>query len=231
MRTTLLLPIFAGTLLAQVQPEALQMMRRSLSALQDFRTGEVETENTAIYQTTSRPLTIKASLVWSAPNKVRLTIGSETAGETSVTDGHMLTTYSKPKHEYSTREGTLPIPVAEGRAFAVPPLASNPNLTSAVIIHDERVSVGNTVFDCAVIEVGIDGNEAVSARRYTLWIDKDTGVTLKLEGGTGPDQDSKGTKSVHSFVVRRLVLNQPIDERAFVFVPPSGAKLLRGAKH
>ena len=120
MRSILLFPIFVGTLLAQVQPEALQMMRRSLSALKEFRSGEVETENTAIYQTTSRPLTIRASLVWSEPNRVKLAIGSDTAGEKSVADGHRLTTYSILKHEYSIREGSLLIPVAQGRAFALP---------------------------------------------------------------------------------------------------------------
>lgn len=229
MRRILLLPMLTWTLLAQTQTEAIQMIRRSISALQDFRTGEVETENTAIYQRTSKPLTIKASLVWSAPNRVRLSIGSETAGETSVSDGHVLTVYSKLKREYSTREGALPIAVAQGRAFAALSFASNPHLVSAAIVRDERVSVGDVVFDCDVVEVGIDGSEAATARRFTLWIDKETGVTLKLEGRTVPDQDGKGKESTNSFVVRRLVLNHPIVDAVFVFVPPSGAKLVRGS--
>lgn len=229
MRSILLLPIFAAVIPAQIQPQALQMMRRSPFALQEFRSGKVETENTGIYQRTSRPLTVKASLVWSAPNKVRLSIGSETAGETLVTDGHILTKYSKLTHEYSTHEGALPIAVAQDRAFGfVNSLASNPHLASAAIVHNERVSVDHTVFDCAVIEVGIDGGEAVGATKYTLWIDRETGVILKLEGRKVLDRAGKRTESINRFAVRRLVLNQPIDDAEFVFVPPSGAILLRG---
>jgi outer membrane lipoprotein-sorting protein len=226
MRSVLLLPVFAGMLLSQTQPEALQIMHRSLSALQNFHTGEVETENTGIYQTTNQPLTIRASLMWSEPNRVRLSIGPETAGEISVTDGLKLTIYSKLKHEYSIREGALPIPVAQRRAFAgVLPLDGDPHLASAIITRDERIPVGDSVFDCVVVEVGIGASEAVGARRYTLWIDKETGVTLKLTGGTLADQDGA------NFVVRRLVLNQPIADEKVVFLPPPAAKLLHERGH
>jgi len=231
MRSLLLFPMLAGTILGQTQPEALDMLRRSASALQEFRTGEIDTENTGIYQRTSKPLTIKASLLWSMPDKVRLVIGSETAGETSVSDGHILATYSKLSHEYVKREGVLPIPVAQGRAYRLPGFADNPHLTSARIVRDEKVSVGSTIFNCAFIEAEVDGGQVANWRRYSLWIDKETGITLRLEGVAVRDQAGKKTEFANSFVVRRLVLNQPVDESVFAFDPPSGAKSSDGSAH
>jgi outer membrane lipoprotein-sorting protein len=117
MRSLLFLPVIAGTLLGQIDTQAIEMLHRSSSALQEFRSGEVEVDNTGIYDRTQRPLTIRSSLAWSAPDKVRVTIGSDSAGETSVTDGRSLVVYSKITREYTRRQAAFPITTAQRRAL------------------------------------------------------------------------------------------------------------------
>jgi outer membrane lipoprotein-sorting protein len=229
MRCPVFLTMMAAPILvAQVQPEALQILRRSASALQQFHSGEIETENTGIYQTTSQPLTIKALLLWSAPDKVRLTIGSDTAGQTSVTDGHTLSTYHVLTREYTRREAALPIAAAQTRALgALFSSDENIEIKSAKIVRGEQLSLRGAKFNCSVLEVEVLPTGSSNAlRSYTLWVDKESGVILKQQLIATQDRNGTVIKSSSSLVVRHLVLNRPIDDRSFEFAPPGGAKIV-----
>ena len=234
MRSVFLCALFVGALTGQVEPDAVQLIGRSTSALERFRTVEIETENTANYVRTSKPLTIRASLLWSGPNKVRLTIGSETAGETIVSYEGVLTKYSKLSREYSREEGTLSLAIAQGRALAglfAMSAANRQNLVTARILREEKLSADKADFDCSVIEVEVRPDSGpIRSRSYLLWIDKGTGVPLKQQLRVIREEDGKRTESVSTLVVRRMLLDAPIDDNVFEFAPPPGSKLTEGKR-
>jgi outer membrane lipoprotein-sorting protein len=157
-----------------------------------------------------------------------LTVGSDTAGETSVTDGRFLVVYSKITHEYTKRQAAFPIAAAQQRALAaLGGLHSDAEITSARIVRNERLSLHGSAFDCAVLEIDVHRSRPVEVRgSYSLWIEKKTGLALKHEAKFVRDQNGKATETRSNFIVRRIVLNQAIDDKVFEFTPPPDGKLV-----
>jgi len=230
MRSLILL-ITAGTALAQIQPEALQMLQRSESALQQFRSGEIEIDRTAFADWSFAPISTQRSLTWSAPGKVRLTTGASNGGQTFVSDGRSLTTFDKATNKYVTREAALPIAEAQrwmslGQMMTV---SSNDRITAAKIVRDEKLPIGAAVLDCSVLEVeGRSGQTVQSYALFKLWIDKGTGIILHVEAdGHANLPNGRVTSAKNLEVVRRIVLDGPVDDTVFVFDPPRNAKKVR----
>src|SRR5437868_7413208 len=129
--------ITAGIAWAQIQPEALQILQRSQSALQQFRSGEIDVDRTTIGDWSFAPTTTQRSLNWTAPGKMRLTTGSSNGGQTFVSDGRSLTTFDKATNEYVIREAAFPIAEAQrwmslGQMMTLSP---NDRITAAKIVR------------------------------------------------------------------------------------------------
>jgi outer membrane lipoprotein-sorting protein len=226
--------ITAGIALAQLQPEALQILQRSQSALQQFGSGEIEVDRTTIGDWSFAPTTTQRSLSWSAPGKMRLTTGSSNGGQTFVSDGRSLTTFDKATNEYVTREAAFPIAEAQrwmslGQMMTLSP---NDRIAAAKIVRDEKLPVGGAVFDCSVLEIeGRSGQAAQSSALFKLWIDKGTGIILHVEAeGHARLPNDKVTSSKTLEVVRHIALDSPIDETRFAFDPPANAKKVRNLR-
>jgi len=221
--------------LAQIQPEALQMLQRSESALQQFRSGEIEIDRTTFADWSFAPISTRRSLTWSAPGKLRLTTGASNGGQTFVSDGRSLTTFDKATNKYVTREAAFPIAEAQrwmslGQMMTLSP---NDRITAARIVRDEKLPIAGTVFDCSVLDVeGRAGQAPPSHALFKLWIDKGTGIILQVEAdghANLPNGHVTSTKNLE--VVRRIALDGPVDDTVFVFDPPRNAKKVRNLRN
>jgi len=102
----------------------------------------------------------------------------------------------------------------------------NQDLIAARILRDEKLSLRNVTLDCSVIEAQAGPVGPALTRSYLLWVDQQTGVVVKQQLTATREEGGRRIESVSSLVVRRMLLDVPINEKLFEFELPAGSKLV-----
>ena len=203
-------------------PDGNRFIKNALAAFQTYRTYQAE----VVVSRRGTADNLSVTSVWKLDRhsqRVRIEMSGSQAGSpranTIVDDGKTLVSYSKERNTYSAGPH-----ITMGRAFPlllVTQMLGDPNVKylKSVIWAGRRVNV---------LKVEPDRQFARGmAATVLLYFDAATErfVRMTMTAVSAPDSQYPPKKVELELVVRREIINLPIPQSEFHFLPPRGAKL------
>jgi outer membrane lipoprotein-sorting protein len=211
---------FVGLGSAQIQPEALDVLKKvgdTYGSVSQYRLEFDAMPDGSESKSASTRIALRPA------GKYRLetimeprAVGDDDSSPLSavfVFDGSRYWGYNPARNVYTvSRMKDLPLDI--DKAFGIAEFRdllgsySRQGGTSIRILKEDRVTVGGRLRDCWVVELAFPvGSEQ-------LWIEKGTYYVLRVDAGEA------------SLVYRTIELNKPLPEGLFHFAPPQGARLV-----
>lgn len=193
--------------------------------------NDVQMQSASMNQTIAMDMKISV-----APGRFRMDMSPAPMVATFVSDGQFTYFYLGAMKKYMKKPAAgSPEGLAESLLPGVSSMMGQANqLSTAKIVRDETLSVGDLKRDCFVVEYTIDKLSvtkpaaiAISNVRATVWIDKERKLSLKQTSDAEMQMGGPSTppmKMHQETVVTLLDLAPAFAADEFTFTPPDGAE-------
>jgi peroxiredoxin/outer membrane lipoprotein-sorting protein len=235
----LLVLLLATPGFAQAPPDAQSLLQRAGDAYRALRSYQVESTMDLRQVTGSSPeQTLQAPIIMAGDRsgRVRLEIRHEQAGALFLSDGHTLTSYMAQLKQYTQK----PAAARADTAMLITPPPGSPmqhyfalpaGVRSATVEGPGTVELDGRSHDCWIVRADLTPEQALAADSAAraisyLWLDRATGLVLRDSQIVVVHSPKDGTTQVTTRVlnVTHQVLDAPVPDSVFAFVPPVGAK-------
>lgn len=208
-----------------------QLVRQQASAVQTMREFIVSHRVDVMSVTSKYNETTHAYLTTWVKRPDLLRVRSQMMGQsqTIVADGHGMWIYRDADRVYWHQPGPTPTGLMENAFPGLGRELSDGNLpkvmTSASIVGEESLEIGQSKFPCTIVDVTVTpkaANGALENNQLRLWISKDYQVPLKVQATF---TSAGSTRRDYTDLATRFEPGAKISESTWTFTPPEGSKL------